>query len=91
MAERRKAIRIPAKIKFTYEVLDSKGVPETRRSALTKNISARGLLFESVREIPIGTKIKFNLGLPGTPPRFIQTEAEVVRIERLLVSHNFDI
>ncbi len=91
MIERREAVRIPAKIKFIYEVLDSKGAPESRRSALTKNISTKGLLFESVKEIPIGTKIKFNLGLPGSPPKLIEAEAEVVRVERLFASDNFNI
>jgi len=91
MPESRRAFRIPIKIKFSFEILSSTGTLQPRRNALTKNISAKGLLFENKEEISIGTKLKLTLTLPGTSSKFIDITAEVVRVERLIFLNNYEI
>ena len=91
MQERRESYRIPVTIKFSYQILSAAAATELRHLALSKNMSTKGLLFESPEEIPIGTRLKLFIDLPGKPVKTIELEAEVARVERLLDSGNFDI
>lgn len=91
MDERRKAARISSEANFNYEIIDSSGITGPKQSALTKNISATGLLFENKEEIPIGTKLRLVINLPGIPFRSVDLTGEVVRLERLLSSRNYNI
>ena len=82
--------RLPLDIKFKYIIQSqTEGFGEIR-SALTKDLSASGLLFESEKQIPIDTLIKVFIDMPGTPPLTLELEGEVVRIE-LLPLLKFDI
>ncbi|MFC1657957.1 PilT/PilU family type 4a pilus ATPase [Candidatus Omnitrophota bacterium] len=91
MDERRGSYRIPVSIKFSYQILSAATGTELRHLALTKNMSAKGLLFESQEEMSIGTRLKLFVDLLGKPSRTIELEAEVARVERLLDSGYFDI
>ena len=91
MQERRTEVRIPAKINFGYEIIGATGVSKSKGNTFTKNISANGLLFESAKEISIGTKLKLSINLPGAPAKILDLEGEVVRIARLISSGNYDI
>ena len=75
--------RLPLNIKFKYIIQSqTEGFGEIR-GALTKDLSASGLLFESEKQIPIDTLIKIFIDMPGTPPLTLELEGEVVRIEQL--------
>ncbi len=91
MAERRATLRIRVGVKFSYEILNSAGVSEVKHNQITKNISAAGLLFENEQEIPVGTRIKLIINLPGSSFKSIDVEGEVVRLERLPSSGNYKI
>lgn len=49
----------------------------TRLLSITENISLTGMLVRGGRELPIGSRLRFELTLPGIPP--VQGEVEVVR------------
>jgi len=90
-AERRRVARLPIQVRFKYKVLiPAEGTPAVE-NALTKNISAYGLLFECEKQIPVDTELAIILNMPGFPPKVLEVEGKVVRIERLLSSMNFDI
>jgi len=75
--------RLPLNIKFKYIIQSqTEGFGEIR-GALTKDLSASGLLFESEKQIPIDTLIKIFIDMPGTPPLTLELKGEVVRIEQL--------
>lgn len=89
--ERRKIDRLPIKVSFTY-IIDS---PESQNAppepVVTKNISSGGLLFENEKQIPIDTKLKIVLTMPGIPPESFEIGGTVVRVEKLFPSKKFDI
>lgn len=89
--ERRKVGRLPIKINFTYSLLSAEGLNVPAEPALTKNISSGGLLFENEKQIPIDTKLKIVLKMPGTPVEYFEIEGAVVRVEKLYPSKRFDI
>ena len=91
MAENRRAVRIAARIKFSYEILGSEGAFGSRQNAVTKNIGAVGLLFESESEIPLGARLKIYISFPGQPSKLMEVEGGVVRIEKLLSSPNYNV
>lgn len=89
--ERRIESHLAINIEFKYIIQSQiEGVGEIK-SALTKNISAAGLLFESEKQIPIDTVMKIILNIPGTPSTTFEVEGKVVRIEQLFPSHKLDI
>lgn len=88
--ERRRALRLPLQIKFKYRTTTPSEGLDAMHNAVTKNISACGLLFESERQIPIDTELAISLNMPGIPPQTLEFTGSVVRIERLS-SRNFDI
>lgn len=88
--ERRKAPRLTLQIKFKYRTITPSG-SDAMHNAVTKNISTTGLLFETEKQIPIDTELEIILSMPGFPPKALQVQGKVVRIERLLSSPNFDI
>ena len=88
MMERRKAARIATKIKFNYQILSLDGTAEPGYSAIIKNISAEGLAFQTQKELPIATKLKLQLVLPGLSS-LMNIKGEVVRVEKLLSLDSF--
>lgn len=89
--ERRAILRLPIQIRFKYRILTPSADSDEIKSALTKNISVSGLLFQSEKQISLDTGLKITLNLPGIPPQSLEVEGKVVRIERLLSSPDFDI
>ncbi len=75
--------RQPFNIKFKYIIESQAEGSDEIRSALTKDISASGLLFESEKQIPIDTLIKIIIDIPGNPPIALELEGKVVKIEQL--------
>jgi len=83
MRERRKSVRIPAKLAMEIKIsgMDS-------ASAESINVSANGVYFSSPTFIPVLTKLEVNLSLPSPveqesrkSPRLISCEGIVVRCE----------
>lgn len=91
VVERRKAPRLPIEIRVIYSILSESGDLSALHRAVTKNISALGLLFEAEKLIPIDTELKIILNMPGLPPKAFEIEGRVVRIEKLFPSLKFDI
>jgi twitching motility protein PilT len=61
------------------------------RDALTRNISASGLLFETEEQIPIDTELKIMLVMPGGVNKTFELVGRVVRIDKLLPFSRFEI
>jgi c-di-GMP-binding flagellar brake protein YcgR len=83
MLERRKSVRIPAKLAMEIKI-------SGKDSALAEsiNVSANGVYFASPAFIPVLTKLEVNLSLPSSgddesskSTRLILCEGVVVRIE----------
>lgn len=93
LTERRLTPRLSIQIrfKFKYRIAGLSGDMNVMQEAQTKNISASGILFESEKQIPIDTELALVLNMPGTPPKTLEIEGRVIRIEKLLSSPNFDI
>jgi twitching motility protein PilT len=72
-------------------ILGSSADANELQYASTQNISAVGLLFENAKQIPIDTKIKINLNMPGSPAKSFEIEGIVVRIEKLFPSLKYNI
>lgn len=89
--ERRTTPRLPVNIKFKYRIVGPRETTSEFAQAITKNIGASGLLFESEKPIPIDTELKIVLTMPGFPPVPFEIEGKVIRIERLLPSLKSDI
>lgn len=89
--ERRQISRLSLQLGFKYIILGTRETQNAIQNALTKNISASGLLFESQEPLPIDTELKIILNAPGVSPKTFEIEGSVVRIERLLPSLDFDI
>jgi hypothetical protein len=83
MLERRKSVRIPAKLAMEIKISGKDSAP-----AQSINVSANGVYFSSPTFIPVLTKLEVNLSLPaaGEDPaskmiRLISCEGVVVRTE----------
>ncbi len=83
-AENRLNCRLPIRIKLEYSIIDPSSGPDEPRKTSTKNISAEGLLFECDKLLPIDTKIKINLIMPGAGLKLFELEGVVVRVEKLV-------
>ncbi|MBU1006864.1 MAG: PilZ domain-containing protein [Candidatus Omnitrophica bacterium] len=60
--ERRKYIRLPAEIKFTYRV---KGVEHTVERAVTKNLSPGGISALVNKQVKKGAMLELNINVPN--------------------------
>lgn len=89
--ERRKVNRLPFKVAFSYGINSPDGKVLAPEPAVTKNISAAGLLFENEGQIPIDTKLNILLTMPGLPVQTFEIEGAVVRVEKVFPSKKFDI
>lgn len=89
--ERRSDPRLAVRVEFKYTVLGSAETANVIYTAVTKNISASGLLFENVFQIPIDTQLKVILNMPGVPPKTIGIETKVIRIEKSALGFNIGI
>ena len=88
--ENREYTRIRSKISLRYHrVIDERVLSDFQKS-FTKNISASGLLFESREMIPLGTKIKIFIILPGLKQE-IAALGKVVRIESIKLTTKYNI
>ena len=77
--ERRLAPRVPLAIKFFYALKQDSENCE----AITKNISASGMLFENPKQIPIDEELKIFIKLPGVEELSLAIGAKVVRLEKI--------
>ena len=89
--EFRKEFRLPVNIQFKYLSLNPSDGSNEPKSAVTKDISASGLLFESKEKYALDTEMQIILEMPGSSLKTLEIEGRVVRIEKLLPSLNFDI
>jgi len=89
--EYRLTARIPLNIPFQYEILGPAKPSGIKYKSVTKNISSSGIFFENVEQIPLDTRLKIILEMPGSPKKSFETEGNVMRIERLLPSAHFGI
>ena len=87
-SERRKVPRLAIGIKFKYSLIDS-GFQDAKilLSAVTKNISCSGLLFEDLKQIPINAELEISLQLPGILPKDVQIRGRVMRLEKLALGN----
>ena len=77
--ERRQYARVETNLYITYSI---KGSPQTEAGVfLTKNVSGGGILFESLKEIPVGTLLDLAIHLP-TCSYALQAKGTVVRVEK---------
>ncbi len=77
--ERRQYARVSTNLYITYSI---KGSPKTDAGVfLTKNVSGGGILFESLKEIPVGTILDLAIHLP-TCAYALQAKGKVVRAEK---------
>ena len=77
--ERRQYARVETNLYITYS---TKGSPQVDAGIfLTKNVSGGGILFESLKEIPIGTLLDLAVH-PPTCPYALQAKGKVVRVEK---------
>ena len=77
--ERRKYARVETNLYITYS---TEGSSQTEAGVfLTKNVSGGGILFESLREIPVGTILDLAIHLP-TCPYALQAKGKVARAEK---------
>jgi len=77
--ERRQYARVETNLYITYSIA---GSPQTDAGVfLTKNVSGGGILFESLREIPVGTMFDLSMHLPTTP-HALKARGKVVRAEK---------
>lgn len=88
--ERRRLSRLPIRVGFVYNINSTEGLSAPAEPALTKNISSGGLLFENEKQIPIDTKLKIVLTMPGLPSETFEMEGVVVRVEKIFPSKKFD-
>ncbi|MFH0790023.1 MAG: PilT/PilU family type 4a pilus ATPase [Candidatus Omnitrophota bacterium] len=89
--ERRRAPRLAVGVEFKYTIFGSGETANLIYTAVTKNISASGLLFENLFQVPIDTDLKVVLNMPGVPPQTIAIETKVMRIEKLALGYNIGI
>lgn len=86
--ERRKAPRVSIGIKFKYSLIDSDSQDtKTILSAVTKNISTLGMLFENLEPISMNTELKISLQLPGVLAKDVQVQGKVIRLEKLALGN----
>lgn len=78
MSERRRYIRVDARVITWYRV-GGASAPEVY-GALTKNLSAGGLLFETDEAVPPGAHIEVELKVPGSP-KVLRLAGRSVRLE----------
>ena len=77
--ERRRYARVETNLYITYSV---KGSEQVEAGVfLTKNVSGGGILFESLKEIPVGTRLGLAIHLP-TCSYALQAKGKVVRVEK---------
>ena len=86
--ERRQYARIETNLYITYSM---KGSHQTEAGVfLTKNVSGGGILFESFKEIPIGTIVDLSIHLP-TCRYALRAKGKVVRVEKTRNYGRYDI
>ncbi|MFH1281508.1 MAG: PilT/PilU family type 4a pilus ATPase, partial [Candidatus Omnitrophota bacterium] len=84
ISNRRRETRVFIEIKFKYFLMGSDSQDtETILSGVTKNISNAGMLFENSTQIPINTRLKITLLLPGALIQDVEVQGKVVRLEKL--------
>ena len=86
--ERRKYTRIATNLYITYSIAGA----ETRDAGIfiSKNVSGGGILFESFKEIPVGTLFDLVIHLP-TLPFPLSAKGKVVRIEKTRPYGRYDV
>ena len=89
--EFRKEFRLPVNIQFKYLLLNPSDGSNELKSAVTKDISASGLLFESKEKYVLDTEMQIILEMPGSSLKTLEIEGKVARLEKLSPSLNFDI
>ncbi len=87
-AERRKYARVATNLYISYTIDGS----ETHEAGvfLTKNVSGGGILFESFREIPIGTVFDLSINLP-THVYPIVARGKVTRVQKVRDYGRYDV
>jgi len=90
-AERRRAPRLSIKVNFSYMTSGTSGDANELQYATTQNISAVGLLFENIKQIPIDTKLKISLSMPGSSQTSFEIEGTIVRIEKMFPSLKYNL
>ena len=86
--ERRKYSRVATNLYITYSV-PGKGITEAG-IFVSKNASGGGVLFESFREIPVGTVFDLAIHLP-TLPFPLSAKGKVVRIKKTRPYGRYDV
>jgi len=89
--EFRKEFRLPVNIQLKYLLLNPSDGSNELKSAVTKDISASGLLFESKEKYALDTEMQIILEMPGSSLKTLEIEGKVARLEKLSPSLNFDI
>ena len=86
--DRRKYTRVATNLYITYSIAGS----ETSEAGIfiSKNVSGGGILFESFREIPVGTVFDLAIHLP-TFPFPLSAKGKVVRIEKTRPYGRYDV
>jgi len=82
ISERRRYVRVDAKVIAWYR---TEAVPtggSDALGALTKNLSAGGVLFETDEAIPVGAHLDVEMKLPGSP-KIRKSVGRVARLEAL--------
>ena len=86
--ERRKFTRVATNLYITYFI---PGVEKREAGVfVSKNVSGGGILFESFREIPIGTVFELSIHLP-TSPSPLPAKGKVVRMEKTRPYGRYDV
>ena len=86
--ERRQYARVETNLYITYSM---EGSPQTEAGVfLTKNVSGGGILFESFKEIPVGTVLDLSMHLP-TSRYALQAKGKVARVDKTRNYGRYDI
>jgi len=95
-ADYRVYARIDSKVYVRYKVFDPKAKGKEDKAytpelaAITKDMSAGGVRFNSPEHLEVGTIVDLNLELPDEE-KSIQCLARVVRVEEIVANKNYDI
>ena len=93
--EKRRSLRIPCENFVSYSVLNEDETEKTNNFGYVhcKNISLIGVLFTTFEDIPVGSRIKFQLQMDISDTEYedIQMFATVVRCERIRSTDTWDV
>ncbi len=87
--EKRRYVRLKEQCFIKFKVLPKRFLGK-KEVALTKDISAAGILFSANRLIPIGTLLEVEIGIKGLS-RSVKAAGRVVRVEEAVANKSYDI